>query len=287
MSLETSVIFAFLAMICWGFGDFFIQKTTRKVGCIESLALIGIIGTVGLFPLVVKEINLLFYPSNLLLLIFLGLVTFIVGLCDFEALKRGKLSIIDVILEIELPVTIVFSFIFFKETLSLEQFFVISLIFIGIILIAIKSFSRKIIKLEKGVLIAVFAAIGMGLVNFLTATGSKSISPIMVIWTPWFVFTVLCLMLIIKREGLTKFISNSKKFKVLILSMGIFDTLAWLFYALAVLKTEISITTAITESYPAIALALGVLINKEKVNWYQYFGGCLALAASFALAFLI
>jgi drug/metabolite transporter (DMT)-like permease len=287
MSLETSIIFAFLAMICWGFGDFFIQKTTRKLGCIESLALIGIVGTVGLFPLVVNEMNLLFYPSNFLLLVFIGVVTFIMGLCDFEALKEGKISIIDVIIEIELPVTIVLGFIFFKETLSLEQFFVISLIFIGIILIAIKSFSRKIIKLERGVLIAVFAAIGMGLINFLTAAGSKSISPVMVVWTPWFVFTILCLVVIIRREGLHKLISNSKKFKVLILEMGIFDTLAWLFYALAVLKTEISITTAITESYPAIALALGVLINKEKINWYQYFGGGLALAACFALAFLI
>jgi len=62
--------------------------------------------------------------------------------------------------------------------------------------------------------------------------------------------------------------------------------LAWLFYILATLKNEISITTAITESFPAIAIFLGAWFNKEKINWHQWLGAGIALGASFALAFL-
>ena len=69
--------------------------------------------------------------------------------------------------------------------------------------------------------------------------------------------------------------------------MGIFDTLAWLFFAFAVLENELAITIAITESYPAVALLLGVLVNKEKIRVHQYAGATIALAASIALAFFI
>jgi drug/metabolite transporter (DMT)-like permease len=281
---EASIVFAFLAMISWGFGDFFIQRTTRKVGDLEALAFIGIIGSLGLLPFVLNDIALLFYTSNILLLLFLGFTTFVIGVVDFEALKKGKLCVIDMILEIELPVTIVFSFLFFKETLSLFQTIVISLIFIGIVLIATKCLNRKHFRLEKGVLIALMAAIGMGLINFLTAASSKTISPIMAVWFPWVIFTILSLAIIAKRERMPKLISNFKKFKTLVLAMGIFDTLAWLFYALAVFKNEVSITTAITEAYPAIAILLGAIENREKINWHQYLGAALAIIASFALA---
>lgn len=282
-----SLLFAFAAMLCWGFGDFFIQRCTRKVGDIESLAFIGIIGALLLTPLVIKDFSKILLTQNLLLIAGFSVIIFIVALLNFEALKEGKLSVIDAILEIELPVTIGLSFWFFKETLSIFQLFIISLIFIGIVLIATKSFSHWKTRLEKGVLLAFFAAIGMGIVNFLTATYSRAISPIPVIWATWLVTFLISMLFIVKREGAKKMIKNGLKFKWLILAMGIFDTLAWLFYAYAVFENEISITTAITESYPAIGLFLGLWLNREKIKWYQYAGSFLALISSVILAVTI
>lgn len=89
------------------------------------------------------------------------------------------------------------------------------------------------------------------------------------------------------NKDFKKFIKNGIKFKWLILAMGLFDTIAWVFYAFATKNTEISITTAITESYPAIAMFLGIVINKEKIRWHQYLGAVFALGASFILGFLI
>lgn len=285
--LNISILFAFLAMFCWGIGDFLIQRTTRKIGDVEALAAIGIIGSVALFPFIIKNISIIFTVPNLLLLLVLGIITFIAAIFNFEALKKGKLSVIDIILEIELPITIILGYIFFKERLTLIQFSIISLIFVSIIMMASKSLNSLKLKLEKGVFLAFLGAIGMGIINFLTAASSKQISPLMAIWVPWTIVSIMCLVYIYQREGFPKFIKNSIKFKYLILFMGIFDTLAWIFYAFAVLKQEISIITAITEAYPAIAIFLGVYINREKLKTNQYFGAALAIIACIILSFLV
>ena len=59
------VVFAFLAMLSWGVGDFFIQKTIRKIGGLETLLWIGLIGTLILIPFAIKDLALLKNPLNL------------------------------------------------------------------------------------------------------------------------------------------------------------------------------------------------------------------------------
>ncbi len=281
------LIAAFSAMLCWAFGDFLIQRSTRKIGDLESLAFIGVIGTIGLIPLMIKDFGLIFTTSNLILLLVLGIVTFIAAIFDFEALRIAKLSTVDVILELELPITIALGYFFFSEGLSAIQFVIIALIFVGILLVATESFAHWKIRWEKGVFLALLAALGMGLINFLTSASSRSISPIMAVWGPWFVFTIFCLVLIYKRGDFPKFIRNASRYKWLVLGMGILDTAAWIFYAFAISYENVGLITAITESYPAVAVFLAVWINKERINWHQYLGAILAIVASVTLVLLI
>ena len=289
MILELSVLAAFGAMLCWGFGDFFIQRSTRESGDIESLAFIGIIGAVLLLPFVFLELPLLFSIPNLIFLSFIGIVTLVAALLNFQALKEGKLSVIEVLFEIELPVTVILGMYFFGEMLSTPQIAAILLILAGIALISLTALSKQhyLKRFEKGVLLAVVGAVAMAFLNFFTAAGSRMVSPVLSVWVPCVTFTIICLILIWKREGFPKFVKNAKKFKFDILGMGIFDTLAWLLFAIAVLEKELAITIAITESYPAIALLLGVFVNKEKIKPHQYLGALIALLASIALAFLV
>ena len=287
MIIEISILFAFAAMLSWAFGDFFIQHSTRKIGNLGTLTVIGIVGTIGLIPFIFHDLKLLVSTPNLILVISLGLITFVTAMLDFEALKEGKLSIIDVIFEIELPVTVTLSMIFFKESLTGWQIAIVASMLLGMILIATKSFHHWKTRLEKGVLFAFFAAVLMGVVNFMTATSSKNISPIMAVWAPWVIFTVVCLLAIWQREGIGTFGKNIVQYKWLLLLTGFLDTMAWIFYALATYKYEIAIITAITECYPAVAMFLGLWLNKEKIKWYQYFGAILALGGSIILALTV
>ena len=284
MIIELSILFAFLAMFSWGIGDFLIQKVTRKLGDLETLTWIGVVGSIFLLPFVWKDISLFFVSSNMFLIIGLGVITFIAAILNFEALKKGKISVVDVVLEIELPITIALGFIFLGETLTTIQAIIIFFILCGIILIATQSFSHFKARIERGVIIAIIASIFMGGVNFLTGVSAKQITPLMAVWGPWVVFTIICIVVILFREGPRNLIKNASENKRLILWMGIIDTLAWVFYAFAVQDYEISIVTAITESYPAIALILGVWLNKEKILSHQWAGAALALICSVLLA---
>jgi len=229
-------------MFCWGIGDFLIQRTVRKIGNVESLGYIGVIGTIFLLPFVLPELQLVFEPQNALFLFVLGVVTFFIAVIDFEALKQGKLSVVIVVLAVEMPITILLGLVFFRENISFLQFFLIGIIFFGIILTSVSSFSKKLVKnLEKGVLFAFVGAIGMAVVNFLTAAGSKTISPLMAIWVPWVVFTLISLAYLFQKKKLGQFVENGLKFKKLVLAMGVFDTLAWLFFSIAVFGSGIDL----------------------------------------------
>lgn len=275
----TIILFSFLAMLSWGLGDFLIQKNSRIIGEFETLFWIGLIGSIGLLPFVWNDLHLIQGPTWFLVL-GLGLILFIASFIDIRALNRGKLSVIDVVLEIELPITVVLSIFFFGEVLSVFQIIMILCILLGIILIATKSFSHLEKGLEKGVLLAVVAALLMGLANFLTGVSAKSLTPMIAVWAPLVFITFACLFFL-KKNTLLK---NLIKHKKLIFGMAIIDTLAWSFYALAMEKGEISIVTAITESYPVIAMFLGVKFNKEKIVSHQWIGASLALLASVVLA---
>lgn len=132
MPVGLSVLFAFAAMLGWGIGDFLIQRSTRKIGNIESLAIVGAFGSIALLPFALQELSLVF--SGILILFILGFVNFFVSVLNFEALKQGKLSVIDTVLEIELPLTVFLGIVFFAETLSPAQFFLVFIIFFGILL---------------------------------------------------------------------------------------------------------------------------------------------------------
>jgi len=281
------ILLAFGAMISWGIGDFLIQKSTRKIGDIESLAWIGIIGSIILLPLVLKDLHLI-SKDNFGILFILGVIDFFVSIGIFEALKKGKLSVVDVILEIELPATLILGIIFLNEKLSWAVIGLISLIFVGTSIIAFehKKIHKKLRLFEKGAILAFFAAVGMSAVNVLTGFGAKNISPLIVIWLPWLILSFLCLLQISRTCGLKIFLRNAGRHKKLILGMSFFDTIAWLFYALALSKNEVAIITAITESYPMIAIFLGLWFNRERIFLHQYIGAAITLGASITIALI-
>jgi bacterial/archaeal transporter family protein len=284
MAFTLGIFLAFGALICWAVGDFLIQRSTRKVGNVETLAVIGIVGSIILIPFVIKDFYLLFDTYNIVFLSLLGTLTFVTAILQFQGLKEGKLSIIDVLMEIELPVTVILSFIFLRESLSSIQLFLIVVGLIGMILIATKSFHHYLQRLERGAWLALASAVVMGAVNFMTGSGSKSISPLLAIWFPWVVFSILCLVVIAKRKSWKEFGHNIKSYTYLLLIMGLVDTAAWIFYAFATQNDAISIITAITECYPALAMFLGLWLNKESIRWHQYLGAFLALGGCIALA---
>ncbi|MFA5131104.1 MAG: DMT family transporter [Patescibacteria group bacterium] len=283
--MNLAILLAFGAMFGWGLGDFLIQKTINKIGPIETLCWISLFSSIILIPFVVNDLKTI-NSAQFITLIILGLANFASGYVHFKALEIGKLSVVEIIMSIELPLTILLGILVFGESLGLRQIFLIIILFIGIILISIDT--TKINKkdfLEKGSLLAILSGVLIAIVNFGSASQAKEISPLMALWLPWFVCGLICFVWI-RQNSLNNFFRESAKNWLLVLVMVVVDLLAWTAYVFAVAKEELSITIAITESYVVIALALGIIINKEKITKIQYLGAGLAVGASLLIGLL-
>ncbi|MBI5733072.1 DMT family transporter [Candidatus Jorgensenbacteria bacterium] len=288
--LTLGITLALLALFSWGFGDFFIQRTTRAIGIPRALFFIGFVALIVLFPFVQNDLPKLFgNPSNLLLLIIVSVIVFLAAIADFEALKIGKLAIIDPIVGLELPITIGISIVLWHETLTSTQIFLTLAIFAGIMLAITEHhthlhYHKRIF--EKGVVYAGLAAVGMALVNFLIGVASQKISPLVTIWfTHGFLF-LLCGAYLVAKGELKRIVTDLKKSGWIIAAQSIFDNAAWIFYAFATTYIPISIAIAVSESYIALAVLLGVFANREKLKWHQYLGIVLATIGVISLSLI-
>lgn len=282
------VLFALGALFCWAFGDFFIQKTSRIIGIWKALFFITASGAIGLFPFVQNDLGLLFSVSNGLL--FLGITSIVVlftSLFDFEALKEGKFAIIEPILGIELPITIGLSIFLRNEHPTTAQAALMFAVFIGILLAVTVHYTRLFYHrrlIEKGALLAGLGAIGMGLTNFLFGVGSQDLSPLLTVWFVHLVLTVIILIYLIGSGEITTLFRDLKKHPRLIAAQSILDNAAWIFYGFATTLIPISLATTISESYIAIAVLLGVFLNKEKMQHHQKAGVALTVVGVILLS---
>src|SRR3989339_74902 len=279
------------AIIAWGFGDFSIQKSTRAFGDVRTLIFIGLTGIIGLFPFVYNEIAVLFQDSaRLLLLSATGVVIFAAAILDFEALRRGKIAVIEPVLSFELPIAVALAAVFLGERLTPVQFVLAATTFSGIIL-SVPQHHRHLMYhrrlLEPGVIFAIVGAIVMGGVNFLVGLSSQQTSPVMAIWFTNIVFTLLSLVYLVWRGEVRHLFKGVAKNPLPVISVCIFDNAAWLLFAVAVTYIPIAIATTISESYIALAVLLGLFINKEKLQHHQYAGVIIAIVSVILLSLTV
>jgi uncharacterized membrane protein len=286
--LSTGIIFSFVALFAWGFGDFFIQKTVRQVGIWKSLFFIGILGSVGLFLFIQKELlTVISSLNNLYLLLLLAVVSITFTLFYFLALKKGKIAVVDPLIGLELPLTVGLSVVLGREHLLLPQFILIALTFLGIIFTVAKERKHLDVRrwvVEKGAILAGVGAVGMALTNFLTGISSQQTSPLLTIWFTHTLFMLVTGVYLILSGEFKNLREDIKRNSGIILIQSILDNIGWIAFALAMTYISISIATTISESYIALSALFGIFINKEKLKPHQFFGIILVIVSILVLS---
>lgn len=283
------VLWALVAMVAWGFGDFLIQKNVRKIGIWRTLFFIGIIGTVTLLPLVYRELDQIHTFKTLLFPLIAFFVTLVSSLFDFEALKQGKLAIMEPILSVELPLAAIFAALLWDESISFIGWLLIIAIFIGITLAATQErthlhYHKRIF--EKGVIFALIAAIGMALTDLFMGISAQETTPLFTVWSVWLMFTVACFIYIARKGELKNLVSDVQEHPWAILMVGIFDTLGWVGFCFATERIPIGIATAIGQSFIIITILLGIFVNRERIKQHQIWGIACTVAGVIALAWI-
>jgi len=279
------ILFALGALFFWGFGDFLIQRSTRKVGDWETLFMITLFGVGILTPFVYGNLGALFHTPNILVLMAVSISLLFAALLDFEALKLGKIAIVEPILVLEVPVAAILAFSIINETVEPPQIFLISTIMCGIILVSLRfhHFSKKHWT-EKGVLLVTLSAIFMGVSNTLVGFASRITNPL---FTNWFISIFIMLIsffYLVSNRRLHKLYHDFKLNKKLILTVSTIDNLGWVSFAFATSLIPIAVAMALSESYIALAALLGLLINRERLIRHQKIGLITAISSAVVLA---
>ena len=286
ISVTIGIGLAFVAMLCWGFGDFMIQKSTRKVGDWETLFIISLFSALFLAPFMWHSLLELFTTANggIYVLLIASVVLFVAALLDLEALRVGKLAIVEPIWSFEIPSAALLAFIILREHISWTQILLIVILMLGLMLLAFKGRLSKSMFLEKGIFIALIAAITMGAANFFMGWGGRVTDPLMVnFFTDIFLICASGMYLIHKRKFGKAFTDIRKHFSLLI-PMSIADKIAWVAFVFSMSMVSIGVATAISESYIIIAVLLGLFINKEKLQRHQKIGLVCAIFTAIVLA---
>lgn len=276
--------FAFIAILGWSLGDFLIQRSARKLGDWEALFFIVFFASIVLFPFVYGAL-LSLTAFDWFVLTLTSIVILIASLLDFEALRVGKMSVVEPIFALEVPVTVALATLVVGEHLTGQQLGLIALLLIGIVLVSNRRFSIMHMRtIEKGVLVAILTTIGMGSANFLFGFGSRATDPLMITWFTSIFMTIATFAYLARNRELHKLRINWRHNKKLLLAVGLADTAAWVGYSASALYIPIGIATGLTESYIALAALLGLAFNKEKLRAHQLLGLGVAVIAAVILA---
>jgi len=288
MNIEhIGIALSFVAMLAWGMGDFFIQKSIRKLGDWEALFFVTLFGAILLAPFSYRNALSVLTVSGqpLLVMAVLCAVLFLAAILDFEALRVGKLSIVEPIWSFEVPVSAFLAFFILSERISVFQISLIVALLAGLAFVSIQGMHQlKKSIFERGAFIAFIGAILMGGANFFMGWSSRLSDPI----TANFItdlFVAVCSFAILlaqgKVSGLYSHLKNNKK---IILFMSIPDKIAWVAFAFAMSLAPIGVVVALSESYIIIAVILGLAINREKLRTHQKWGLLAAVFSAILLA---
>lgn len=281
-------LFAFGALFGWAFGDFALQRLTREIGVWRARFFIDLSLAVGILPFILPEIGRLpGRPDDLVLLVVATVIMFLGGYFNLRALKRGKLAIVEPITGLELPLTAGLSMVLLGEWPSALQFALIWVIFMGITSAVSKGGLRKIFsggRIERGVMLAGFGAVGLALTNFTVGISSRGTSPLMTVWFTATLIGAASAIVIFSRDSHPNILNALKRVPGLILLTCALDGFAWVSFAYAATHLPISIATSISESYIALAAFLGVFLNHEKLRRHQIAGVALAIGGVIVLA---
>lgn len=282
----TGIGLAFIATFGWALGDFYIQKSTRIVGSYQTMFVIGAVGCVGLLPFIYSQIPRYSLHEYAMLGV-LSLVILAYAVILFEALRTGKISVVESVVAFELPLTVFLGVGVGGEALTWVQT-LLFLVVTGGILAAVTSRVEHLHYhkhlFEKGVLLAFIAAFLSALTNFYVGVFSQTMSPIVVIWATHTILALLCGIYMVVRGQWRPFARATRRRPWTLLATGLFDNAAWVGYAAATSLMPIAVVVTISEGYIALAALLGFVVAKERLARHQIIGAVVACTGVIVLS---
>lgn len=280
--IEDGILYGIIALIGFGLTGALAKTPIRRIGATKTMAyrnllvslfiLIGLIYSIGAG--IVTQDN--FSPYYILLAFLISFIGYIGFWAFYKAMSKSDVGIVSPIANSSIIFTVLFSILFFGDTLTMEQTTAIGLIILGILLISIdfKNIRKsQLFSMKSGLPYALISCFTWGLVFALFKIPVNVIGPIL---NALIVETVILVSsaskMKIRKET---FALKDKKILKHIVPVAFFGAVGTLAYNIGITLADVSIVAAITFSNPLIATIYGRIVYKEKLKLVQYVAGLL------------
>ena len=273
MSVSLGILFGIIAMIGWGFSDFFAAMAARKTSVIKTLVWSQIVGTLMLilaFLLFFKFPDISF--NYLMLILISAFLNIIALLAFYKGMQIGNVSVISPISSAYAAITVILSLIFLNEKLTALQAAGISLAILGTILASFKLHGLMKLKLKNivnGVRYGIIAMLGWGIafvfIGILVENLGWFFPPLLVKTTG--IFYILAYAGTAKKS-----ISFPKNAALLVALIGILETIGFLSIGAGMSFEQTSIVVPVSSTYALMTVILAQIFFKEVIELNQKIG---------------
>lgn len=281
-----SIFFALISYLGWGTADIFTAVATRKIGTFLSTFWTYVLGFLVLTfftPFFLKDLNRLNLDIFFITVV-LGFILWLAWPIFIEALRIGNASIVGTVAGSFGALVVVFSIIFFKESLEAVQLSGILVILVGILLCSINFADlkkRKIIQ-NKGTALAIAAMFLWGVYFTFIRIPTEEIGWF---WAGYIALgtgaLISVIMAFFKRKRFKKL---SKKSYFNVLASAVLNTIGTVNFNYAITLGLSSIVAPVATSYPTLFVLLSRIVFKDKLTKQQGIGIILGLLGIVILA---
>lgn len=266
------IFFAVIAMLGYGLGNALAKVPVQKIGSERTIFYRNVMVSILLFVIFLFFSHSATFSVKYILIAFLiAVIGYMPLLFFYKALNIGKVGLVSPVANSSMAFTVLFSIIFFHESISFGQAGAIILIILGIILISLDPRdlkNSKLLKISSGLPYALITSLLWGLVFFLWKIPVNILGPILTSLVIEF-GTMICSVVyiyIVKKD----FQRPNNKILKYILFMSLGGALGTLFFNMGIEKANVSIVSPIASGAPLIAALYARLAFKEKLSKLQY-----------------
>lgn len=274
MALTTGIIFGLLVMFLWGISKVIIRPAISRIGPFYSLFY------EQFFVILSLAMPLLFYvkpyvpPQGIMLRIAVAVVVGTIPIYFFfRAMDIGKMSLVTPIANSSSIITILLSYLFYKEILTSKQVFAVVLLITGVILISFRyseirklRFSRKLIS---GAEFALITMVGWGFYFSLIKPIVVELGPMLsVLYLEGGIFTILLAIFIISCIKNGAVVKPGRSLPYVFFG-GFTTALGALFFNMAIRNSAVSLIYPLANSSLLVTVIASYIFLKERIEFNQ------------------
>lgn len=220
--------------------------------------------------------------TDLLFLILSGISTCLLWLCYFKAIQLGNVNYVTPVDKSSIILTLMLSYIFLGESITIIKVVSIVLIMIGTILMINKSDDGNG---HGWVLFALLTAVFTSLTALLGKIGIKNINVFLATSIRTIIVFIINLLVVHLSKNISEVKKISKKGWLFLILSGVSTTAAWLFYFGALKGGEASVVFPLEKLSVIFAVLFSRIFLGEKLNKKSFIGLILIILGTLILVF--